>query len=87
MYELEITAEGRRCLDRLPPKIRDVVLAFGFDTLAVNPLRVGKPLAGEFKGMWSARRAEYRVVYEIDDDRSVVLIHRVAPRGHAYRPR
>ena len=87
MCELDITAEGRRCLDRLPPTIHEVVLAFVFDTLAVNPRRVGKPLAGGFKGLWSARRAEYRVVYEIDEDRSVVLIHRVALRGHAYRPR
>ena len=87
MYELDITAEGRRCLDQLTPKIRDVVLAFAFGSLAVHPQRVGKPLVGEFKGLWSARRAEYRVVYEIDDDRSVVLIHRIAHRGHAYRPR
>lgn len=87
MYELDITAEGRRCLDRLPPKIRDVVLTFAFESLAVSPHRVGKPLVGEFKGLWSARRAEYRVVYEIDEDRTAVLIHRVAHRGHAYRPR
>jgi mRNA-degrading endonuclease RelE of RelBE toxin-antitoxin system len=44
-------------------------------------------LVGEFKELWSARRAEYRVVYEIDEDRTAVLIHHVAQRGHAYRPR
>lgn len=87
MYELDITAEGRRCLDRLPPKIRDVVLAFAFDSLAANPHRVGKPLVGEFEGLRSARRAEYRVIYEIDEERSVVVIHRIAHRGHSYRPR
>ena len=87
MYDLAITGEGRRCLDRLPGKVRNAVVAFIFDTLAVNPRRVGKPLVGEFEGLWSARRAEYRVVYEIDDDRSIILIHRVALRGHAYRPR
>lgn len=87
MYELEITAEGRRCLDQLSPKVYAAVLAFVFETLAANPRRVGKPLVGEFAGLWSARRAEYRVIYEIDDDRSVVLIHRIAHRGHSYRPR
>ena len=54
MYDLDITAEGRRTPDRLTPKIREVVLAFVFDSLvfdslvfdslAVNPRRVGKHL-------------------------------------------
>lgn len=87
MYHLEITPEGRRSLGRLPGKIRDAVLAFVFDTLATDPGRAGKPLVGEFEGLHSARRAEYRVIYEIDADRSVVTVHRVPHRGHAYRSR
>jgi mRNA-degrading endonuclease RelE of RelBE toxin-antitoxin system len=86
-YDLEITAEGRRHLDRLPEKIYPAVMAFMFESLALNPHRVGKPLVAEFFGLWSARRAEYRVIYQIDDDRRVVTIHRVAHRGDAYRRR
>jgi len=87
VYELDVTSEGRRCLDHLPPKIDAAVMTFVFETLAANPRRAGKPLVGEFTGLWSARRAEYRVVYEIDDDHPVILIHRVAHRSHSYRPR
>lgn len=86
-YEIEITAEGRRHLARLPEKIADAVRAFAFEALAIVPRRVGKPLVGEFKGLWSARRQQYRVVYEIDDLRHAVLIHRIAHRRDVYRPR
>jgi len=87
VYDLEITAEGHRHLSRLPDKVRTAVLAFLFEALAIRPRRVGKPLVGEFAGWWSARRAEYRVVYEIDDERRVVLVHRVAHRRDVYHRR
>ncbi len=87
MFDLEITPEERRSPGQLPERIREAVLAFLFDTLTKEPARAGKPLVGEFGGLYSPRRAEYRVIYEIDVDRSVVVILRVAHRGHAYRPR
>ncbi|HKR50723.1 MAG TPA: type II toxin-antitoxin system RelE/ParE family toxin [Pseudonocardiaceae bacterium] len=86
-YDVEITAGGRRNLVRLPEKIADAVHAFVFEALSARPQRVGKPLVGEFKGLWSARREQYRVVYKIDDLRHVVLIHRVAHHRDVYRPR
>ncbi|MGH3685924.1 MAG: type II toxin-antitoxin system RelE family toxin [Pseudonocardiaceae bacterium] len=64
-----------------------MVYAFVFEALAVAPKRVGKPLVGEFKDLWSAHREQYRVVYESDDLRHVLLIHRVAHRRDVYRPR
>lgn len=55
--------------------------------LADEPRRVGKPLVGELEGLWSSRRGDYRVVFEILDDEHVVLIHRVQHRRDVYRPR
>ncbi len=54
--------------------------------LAETPRRVGKPLVGELDGLWSARRGDYRVVYEIDKDADVVIVHRVQQRRDVYRP-
>jgi mRNA interferase RelE/StbE len=84
-YAIDITPEGRRHLNKLPDKVYSAVLAFVFESLAVNPRRVGKPLLAEIAGLWSARRAEYCVIYEIDDDNRVVLIHRAAHRRSVYR--
>lgn len=53
----------------MPEKVRAAGYAFLFGSLAENPWRVGKPLVGEFAGVHSARRAEYRVLYEIDEKR------------------
>lgn len=55
--------------------------------LSEVPRRVGKPLLGELTGLFSARRGDYRVVYEIDEDNRVVTVHRVQHRRDAYRPR
>ncbi|MFZ4388148.1 MAG: type II toxin-antitoxin system RelE family toxin [Chthoniobacterales bacterium] len=53
--------------------------------LAENPRRVGKPLKGDLSGFWSARRGEYRVVYEINDDVVTVIILRIGHRRDIYR--
>jgi mRNA-degrading endonuclease RelE of RelBE toxin-antitoxin system len=86
-YGIELTTEARRHLNRLPQKVRDVAIALMLGTLSDNPRRAGKPLVGELKGLWSARRGDFRVVYEIDDDANLVIVLRVQPRGAVYRPR
>lgn len=67
--------------------MRDAVLAAIFDSIAVNPRRAGKPLRGELEGLFSARRGDFRVIYEILEDEHVVLVHRAAHRGDVYRSR
>lgn len=87
MFEVRITSEGLRHLNRLPVKVRAAAVALMLDALAHEPRRVGKPLVGMLDGLWSARRGDYRVVYEIDDDAETVLFHRVQHRRDVYRPR
>jgi mRNA interferase RelE/StbE len=84
-YEVEITPEGLRHLDRLSEKVRAAVLETIFGSIAENRQRAGKPLRGELEGLYSARRGEFRVIYEIEDDANVVLIHRAQHRRSAYR--
>jgi mRNA interferase RelE/StbE len=86
-YRVEITPEGLRHLRRLPDKTRIAVLEAIFGTIATNPHRAGKPLRGELEGLHSARRGDFRIIYEIDDEDSAVLIHRAAHRRHVYRRR
>jgi len=43
-----------------------------YDELARDPRRVGKPLRFDLEGFYSARRAEYRVIYRIEDAAEVV---------------
>ena len=87
MYEVEITPEGMRHLNRLPEKVRGAALAAVFGPIAKNPLRLGKPLLGDLDGLRSTRRGDYRIIYEIFEEDKIVLIHRVQHRRDVYRPR
>jgi len=55
--------------------------------IAENPRRLERPLVAELAGLWSARRGDYRIIYEIVEADQIVLIHRVQHRRHAYRTR
>lgn len=87
MYEVEITPEGLRHLNQLSEKVREAALAAILGPIADNPQRLGKALVGELEGLHSARRGEYRIIYEILEGDQVVLIHRVQHRRDVYRPR
>jgi mRNA interferase RelE/StbE len=86
-YEVEITPEGLRHLNRLPDKVKAAVVETIFGSIAENPHRAGKPLKGELQGLYSARRGEFRVICEIDEATRVVLVHRAQHRRSAYRRR
>lgn len=87
MYEVEITPEGFRHLNLLPDKVREAALATVFGPIAENPERLGKRLLGDLEGLRSARRGDYRIIYEILEDETTVLIHRVQHSRDVYRPR
>jgi mRNA interferase RelE/StbE len=86
-YEVRFTPEAGRHLNSMPMKIRDAIVELIFGDLAENPTRVGKRLMDELTGLWSARRGPYRIVYEIDEERRLVIIHRAQHRGDVYRHR
>lgn len=87
MFEVEITPEGLRHLDRLPTKVRLAAVETILGTIAENPYRAGKALVGELTGLHSARRGDYRVIYEISEERQIIVVHRVQHRRDAYRRR
>jgi len=87
VYEVEITPDGLRHLNQLPDKVRNAALAAIFGPIAENPQRLGKRLLGELEGLYSARRGDYRIIYEIFEGEDTVLIHRIQHRRDVYRPR
>ena len=69
----------------MPDKVYAAVVEFLQGSLAADPHRVGHPLRPELEGLHSARRSEYRVIYEIREHD--VVVHRVQHRRDAYRLR
>jgi mRNA-degrading endonuclease RelE of RelBE toxin-antitoxin system len=84
-YTVRFTGTAWRDLHKLPPRVLSAVIEFAFGDLAHEPHRVGKPLRRELTGLYSARRGPYRLLYRIDQGRSLVLIQRVDHRVDVYR--
>ena len=83
-YGLEIKAKARRALDRMPRDLRERVM-HQIESLAAGPFAVGldvKRLKG-FDG-FRLRVGDWRVIYQIDQSRIVILVLAIAPRGDVY---
>lgn len=85
-YRIEFAGTARRDLRRVPPRIVPAIIEFVYGDLARAPRRVGKPLQRELEGLYSARRGPYRIIYEIHDQRLIVVVIRVDHRADIYRP-
>lgn len=86
-YRVEFASTAKRDLRGVPPRIVPAIIEFVYGDLARSPRRVGKPLQRDLEGLWGARRGPYRVIYDILDERLVVLVIHIAHRADIYRPR
>ena len=83
-FAIAWTPTAKRALGRVPEKVAAAAVEFIYGSLAENPHRVGKPLRRELEGLHSARRGDFRVVYQIAD---VVIIVAIDHRADIYRAR
>jgi mRNA interferase RelE/StbE len=86
-YELGTAPPARRAIAELLP--RDVAVAaveFITGPLLVQPRRAGTPLTDQLSGIWSARLArDWRVLFEIDDTKHLLIVLDIRHRATAYR--
>jgi mRNA interferase RelE/StbE len=52
--------------------------------LPQDPISLGKPLHGEFKGLYRYRYGRHRVLYAIDRKENTILVLRVGKRKQIY---
>lgn len=85
-YALLLSASARRALsEQLPATAAFAAWEFVSGPLLQHPRVVGEPLREPFRGLWRARRGEYRVRYRIDEDARRVVVLDVQHRRDAYR--
>lgn len=85
VYRVELTRRARRSLtEELPETVAAACWEFIRGPLADNPHRVGKPLRDELAGRYSARRGEFRVIYEVHQDVVLVRVIDVRHRRDVY---
>jgi mRNA interferase RelE/StbE len=83
-YALQVSAEARRQLARVPAKTYEAFVAFMEGPLVENPRRVGRPLIDEFAGYRSARVGVFRIVYSGDNEVLVVGVVTIRHRAQVY---
>lgn len=81
-YEGAWTPTAKRALQRLPEKVATAAIEFIYGPLSSNPQRVGKALRFELEGLHGARRGDYRIIYRIDLQVTIIAIEH---RADAYR--
>jgi len=52
--------------------------------LSQDPISLGKPLKGMFKGLFRYRYGDYRIIYALDRKRKNILILRIGHRKDIY---
>lgn len=85
-WEMRVTSRFKRDLRRLPPRLAAAVIEYVTATLPANPHRMSRSLAGDLEGLHSARRGDYRILFEIDEEAHAIVLLRVGHRAHIYRP-
>ncbi len=85
-YRIELTASAKRALEVTLPQVSAVACGEVIrGPLADNPHRVGKLLRDQLSGRFSARRGEFRKIYQIFEDRIVVRIINIDHPRNVYR--
>ncbi|MBI2980432.1 MAG: type II toxin-antitoxin system RelE/ParE family toxin [Chloroflexi bacterium] len=84
MYKIDLRRRAQRGLDRLPSDDFRAVLN-AVQKLANNPRPRGVDKLRSAGGWWRVRQGDYRIIYDIDDDRKIVTVLYIGHRREIYR--
>lgn len=82
MFKIIWESKARAELAELPYplKILDKVDLY----LAQAPTELGKPLKGEYKGLYRYRFGNYRIIYKISIEQATVTVVKIGHRSNIY---
>lgn len=82
-YRINIKARAEKQIDKLSLRDSSRVMMAIYG-LGMDPY-IGKKLDGEFKGLWTLRVWPFRIIYEIQKGKLIVLVLKVGHRKDVYR--
>jgi len=84
MYAIEFTKEASQALKAMPRNVAAKIRA-KIDIIAIDPY-ASNPNATKLKGRdgYRLRVGDWRVLYQIEDGRIVIVVLAIKPRGGAY---
>jgi mRNA interferase RelE/StbE len=81
-YKVRLSNKSAKQLESFPRDLQERVMNALFK-IRESP-KAGKPLKWRFKGDWSFRVGNYRIVYTIDEKEKIVWIIHIKHRRKAY---
>ena len=86
-YRVEITGTALEALEGISDTRSRAAIVRRIDALAEEPGKLGKPLRGDLRGLFSVRAAgqRYRVVFRIHEDTQKVVVYVVGIRQEGGR--
>lgn len=83
-YKIEISASAEKSLKKVPKKeILKIIEAI--QILAISPFPEGcRKLRGE-EAVYRVRQGNYRIIYEIIDEKLIVLVLKIGHRKDVYK--
>ena len=82
-YQLYFTEQAKKNLALLPSFIYQRAVK-ALEVIRKNPL-AGKPLKGELEGIRSYRIGDYRILYQIESKKIIIIILTIGHRKEVYR--
>lgn len=82
-WDVRLSRRVERYLHGLPPRHRERIL-HRITALATDPFEDSKWLAGG-GGRRSARVGDWRLIYTVDVENSLIEVSRIGPRGDVYK--
>ena len=79
-YEILIHHNVQKIIKKLPKNLILEMLD-SMNDLANNPRPNGSKKLKGYKNLWRIRVGEWRIIYAIEDERLIILVIELAPRG------
>ncbi|MDZ4164417.1 MAG: type II toxin-antitoxin system RelE/ParE family toxin [Smithellaceae bacterium] len=83
-YSVQWHEEAINDLKHIDRQTQKKIIARVKDYLSKDPISLGKPLKGIFKGLYRYRYGYFRIIYAVDRGSVVILILRIADRKDVY---
>ncbi len=86
IWRIEFDDAAAKELRKLDRQIQKEILHYLRKRIATedDPRRFGRPLSHSLAGLWRYRIRNYRIICNIEEDKLVVLIVRIAHRKDVY---
>lgn len=84
MYRVFLERAAEKQLKQFPVKLHNRIVV-AIQALAKTPRPTGSRKLTGSQNDWRIRVGDYRIVYEIDDDRREVRVNRIRHRREVYR--